>query len=454
MHVLLSNTHATLEEYTSVEHRWLSQYLSCREMRFSGRGNDVTATPVYHTLLGTGAHPAFPAGLARLVHSAAKKEGIDIVWYDSRKCPGAPDDAADLSGLRDYQLSAVRAAATKERGIIQGPTGSGKTHIFLGLTQFLPVEWLFVVHRSDIVEQTIARYERHTGERAGTYSGGTWDRGTANVTVATFQALHRALRNGHQIDFFDAVNVDEVHAQPAASFFETTLSLSRAYYRIGQSATPLHRGDLESLRAMGALGPVVYKIETQLLIDRGVLSKPAIKMFVLEQGVGVECSWAAAYKKFIVQSARRNALVLDMAQRARKPCLLFVERVAHGHDIQKRLEKAGVSCDFAWGARPVPVRQSLVKRLEEGYIDVLICNRVFQEGIDIPALKSVVVAAGRQSTVEALQRLGRGMRTCADGDDSFELWDVFDTGHKWLRKHALERQSAYESEGHEVEISY
>jgi superfamily II DNA or RNA helicase len=194
---------------------------------------------------------------------------------------------------------------------------------------------------------------------------------------------------------------------------------------------------------------VVYKIPTKLLIERGVLSKATIRMVRCEQSSD-KASWASVYKQLVVASKRRNDLVAELAEGARKPALLFVDQLAHGHQLVKLLRARGIRADVAFGDNQLSERQRKVRALENGEIDVLVCNVIFQEGIDIPALKSVVVAAGKSAATATIQRLGRGMRTCADGDDTFELWDVFDTGQKWLAQHSRDRRAAYESEEHEV----
>ena len=98
-----------------------------------------------------------------------------------------------------------------------------------------------------------------------------------------------------------------------------------------------------------------------------------------------------------------------------------------------------------------------------GRYDVLICSVIFQEGEDVPDLRSVVIGSAGKSVIATLQRIGRGMRR-ASGKDEFEVFDVADLGcgcmsgpashrHpgcKWLDKHTRDRIKAYTTEGHET----
>ncbi len=92
-----------------------------------------------------------------------------------------------------------------------------------------------------------------------------------------------------------------------------------------------------------------------------------------------------------------------------------------------------------------------MKGLVRGDLDVLIASVIFNEGIDIPELRSVVIAAGGQSIIAALQRIGRGMRT-AHGKDEFEVYDIYDSGNKWMEKHTKARLGAYRGEEFEVKM--
>ena len=440
-------------EETPEERAWLDEYTSCPQTTYRGGKRHEGTFRMVHPQTSV-----MPTGLLPLVQQAAAADGIQLTVEDTRPPPPARvDQQADLRWLRDYQVDAVMRAARAGRGLIKAPTGAGKSEIFIGLTRVLDCEWLFVVHRTDLVRQAANRYHQRTGETAGTFEKGRWQRGSCNVTVATFQSLvaHMKKRNPGVQELIDAVQalmVDEVHAQPADSFYKVTLKLVNARFRYGLSGTPLDRGPVAALRTIGALGPIVYKISTELLTARGYLAKPTIRMRRCEQYSAAGATWQEVYRDLVVRSPERNEVVCRMVDKATKPALVFVEHVDHGRRLQELLQKRGHRVEFVYGSSSLDGRQRKIRHLVEGRQDVLICNVIFQEGIDIPELQSVVVAAGKSSAVAALQRLGRGMRT-SEGKDTFELWDVFDRGQDWLARHATARKQAYRKGGHEVVIS-
>lgn len=456
--VIRSNSWAKLEQATPDEARWLAQLLSYQEERWSGR---AYPDRVLDSLLNR--YDCMPVGLMASVCSSAREAGLPLTVEDRRVRPCEPDLSADLSWLRDYQLAALEPMRRRmSRGIIKAPTGSGKSECAIGLTRLLPCEWVMLVHRIDLVEQFAQRYLKRTGERAGSFTEGRWRQGTCNLTCASFQSVYSTLsrrdaagsRAGltELLEKAQGLLVDESHAQAADTLFAVTQAFESAYYRFGMSGTPLSREDKDSLRTIGALGPLIHRVPTQVLIDRGVLSHARIRMLKLDQG-SPETTWRGVHKELVLKSAARNRLVVEMCKQAEKPCLTFVGQVKHGSELARQVQATGIKAAFTNGKDPLEKRQRKIRELVQGGTEVLLCTGIFQEGIDIPELRSVVNAAGGQSEVATIQRLGRGMRTCAEeGKDTFEMWDVLDGGQKWLARHALARKSSYESEGHEVEV--
>jgi superfamily II DNA or RNA helicase len=130
-----------------------------------------------------------------------------------------------------------------------------------------------------------------------------------------------------------------------------------------------------------------------------------------------------------------------------------VEERQHGRRLKQLLGKAGVATEFVFGLHSVSSREQLVRELVDGDLEVLICSVVFQDGIDVPSLRSVVVGTGKKSAVAALQRIGRGMRVDQEtGKREFEVWDIWDVGHRWLSDHSLERLNIYRSAGHDPSV--
>jgi superfamily II DNA or RNA helicase len=331
-------------------------------------------------------------------------------------------------------------------------TVTHNTECMVALVKAVRTPWLFVAHREGLMEQAAARYEKRTGYAAGRIGDGQWHE--QRFTCATYQTLHAQRENPRTRALLKRVKGfigDEAHTTPADTFMEVAMSTSNAYFRFGFSATPLARGDRRSLNTLAAFGPVIYRKKAGPLIKAGLLARPKIRMVPLHHDEGSFSTYAKAYKRLIVESSTRNLLLLRMLKTAKKPAMLFVKQLKHVRSLCAQARHLKMDVEIVDGSDKGPVRRSRLAALERGDLEAIICTSVFQEGIDVPCLRSVIVGTAGKSAIAAVQRLGRGMRAL-EGKDTFELWDIYDLGNKWMAKHARARERAYRKEGHDVQL--
>ena len=406
----------------------------------------------------------FPGGLTTMVQRALKDEGLGEPGIELKaRAPAQPNWSADVPWVdfkdeeRDYtfQRDALRTAVKRRRGILHIPTGGGKTQVWSALARVLDCRHLFVVNEKALVYQAAKRYTKLTGEEVGIVGDG--NRQTDHrVVCATFQTLSKALKERAHwaIEFLKSIEcltVDECHTLPADTFYSVVQYCRGAFYRYGVSGTPLARGDKKSLFAIAALGPIIYRVTPQALVDRGVLSMPDIRFIACDQGaVAEECSnWRSVYSSCVTKSKKRNALLVNIAKRATYPAILFVKEISHGKEMMKLLRREKVAAEFVWGEKDIATRDAAIGRLEEGQIDVIIANVVFETGIDIPSLRTIIVGSAGKSAIKSVQRIGRGSRV-TDDKTSFTVWDIADKGHPKLNDWTSARRRAYEREGYPV----
>jgi superfamily II DNA or RNA helicase len=446
--------HSRVTRETPEERAWLRDYLCFPDAtppRYRPPGADGKVR-LYNEFAAS-----FPSGFVEMVVRAAKADKLKAEVVDRRVRPAERDPAANLAWLRDYQREAFDALALKGRGIVAIPTGGGKTELFVALARAYACRWLFVAPAADLVVEAADRWvKRNKADGVdlgppGVVGAGQWSVGP-RFTAATFQTLHAGLKRGDArvvklLQDTQGLGVDEVHVLPADSYQQVAYACP-AYYRFGFSGTPLARGDKRSVLSMATIGPVVYRIEPDVLIAAGVLSRPRIRLATVTQVL--HAPFAEAYERLVVHSKKRNARVVAIAKAAAKPCFVFVEREVHGRVLVKLLAAAGLKADFVWGQVKVADRKRLAREAVAGG-KVLVCSRVFQQGIDVPELASLVNAAGYESVIATLQRLGRGMRV-ADGKDAFEMYDIFDVGNEYLARHARTRRNTYAAQGYETVV--
>ena len=452
MRVEVGTTTARVADATPEERGWLRSYLTFDDpqARFANTNRYIE--------LVNAIDDTFPAGFAGKVRAAGMKASpaVEVTLVDVRSGPGPLADV-DTNWLRPYQRESLEACLKRTRGIVQMPTGGGKTEVMAALVARVPTSWLILVPQADLLEQTAARIEARTGERPGIVGDGAWN--PARVTVATFQTLHRRLTKGTREGRAQAEGlirgargmvVDECHTVAAGSLNLVTGRATNAYWRIGFSATPLDRSDRRSIFVVAQLGGIIHQTTSAQLRALGMLAEAKITLVRVEQGSRAP-TWQGVYGECVVRSKARNAAVAQMAAVATKPALVFVSQVGHGQKLMPLLTKAGIRAELVWGEDSTDERRAALARLTAGTIDVVVCSSVFQQAVDIPSLRSVVNAAGGASIVQTLQRIGRGTRVTKDKSE-FEVWDILDAGHRWLERHGRERQDVYEREGYKVAV--
>ncbi len=433
MIIELYNVRARVLNATEPEHLWITDYLSWEDDSVFHRRRQGYKGSSYIRLYNR-VDDTFPAGFTRMLARAATAHGFQVQVQDARVVPCSRAAMLPLpTGLRDYQVAATNEAARRTRGVVWAATGSGKTMIAMGLVESIPVRWLFLVNQTQLGLQARDRYQQFCGQASGVIAEGKWEPDTSahGLTVATFQSLYSKLKKGSStyegrdaLQFLGSVEgviVDEVHVLPADSFRHVIDLTAAAYWRIGLSATPLARHDKKSMYMIGCLGSVVHRIPPRQLIDAKVLAEPIIHM-TLHEETSEAATWQGAYGDIVVRSKPRNTLVCQLAEAATKPCVIFFKAPKQGKMIAKALAKRGHKVEYVDGTTATPVRQAMVTRLERGDTDILVASVVMNQGIDIPNLRSIVLAAGGSSTIAALQRVGRGMRR-VPGKDHVDIYD-------------------------------
>lgn len=466
----LTNLHAIVRLASDEERAALSSYLSFRDESqrfFRRRDGSVGSKSVPTDNLYDALTDRFPAGLTSKVKERLEGQGFRVDVLDKRVRPVAFDPSADIGWLHDFQLECVRKFDTRTRGIAWLPTGAGKTEIAVATTQALPCNWLFVVNEKDLMHNAARRYEKRTKMTSGRVGDGTLQIGQ-QFTAATFQSLAAGIKRGdpqirNLLMAAEGVFFDEVHTLPANSFYGVSQHMRNAYFRLGLSGTPLARGDQKSMFSVAATGEIIYRVEPQILIERGFISRPSITLVPFTHTGGPYADFDKAYRHGIVGNAKRNELIAAMAVVAPKPGLVFVKEKKHGHELVELLRKRGMKVEFVWGDKSTAQRDEAIRQLQWGNLDLIVCSVVFQTGTDIPELESITVGAGGKSVIAALQRIGRGMRVTRDSfgnvvKGQFRVYDVKDLGasgpkgQRWLEEHATRRFNAYRGEGYEVTI--
>jgi superfamily II DNA or RNA helicase len=455
--VELANVWARVGRASPEEREWLDGFLSYPTKFFRpGAPMKFGRASLFNDGNGT-----FPAGLLALVQRGAPEAGFAIELDDKREPAILPDPSADLAWLRPYQLDAVRAGLREQRGVFQHATAAGKGEVIAAFPIAVPgARWLTLTHRKDILMQLADTYEQRSGESVGRVGDGMFHVQRHTVAMVPTLASGLARKDARVIALVrsaEGIQADEAHVFGARTAMLVCRAATRARYRLGYSGTPFARGDGRGIAVVGVLGPTIHKMTADDLLALGMVAKPEITMVPIIHGIIDRGAWAEQYTDAVVQGSVRNAAIVAAVKAAAKPCLVFVKALEHGRVLERALNADGVQTEFVWGAHETTERRAAIRRLEHGDIDVLVANVIFQEGVNIPALRSLVIAAGGKSTIACVQDVGRGMRrhdkSGAEVKAAFAVYDFDDRGGPpWLANHARARRSAYRKQGYSVVV--
>jgi superfamily II DNA or RNA helicase len=248
--------------------------------------------------------------------------------------------------------------------------------------------------------------------------------------------------------FFDEAHLMAADLDRGNAFIRISNYLPNAYMRWGLTATPFMRDSYSNLLLEGACGEKLCDISNDFLIKRGYLTPPRIKIV---QNCGPRLitriikSWQDAYDVGIVLNNFRNEAIVKMAGEGPHPCIILTQQTAHSSELNRLGGFPVVE-----GKTPVSERRELARKLREGKIKAVVANKVWDEGIDIPELRTVILAAGGKSHVKALQRIGRGLRL-ATYKNEVVIVDFADKIHPILKRHANMRRKYWDEEGFKIE---
>ena len=255
---------------------------------------------------------------------------------------------------------------------------------------------------------------------------------------------------------WDIVIVDEIHKMAGAEGqLSKVLRRVAAPVRVGFTAT-LPKEPEKRLNLEGLIGPVLGELGRKEAIELGIIAEPRVKLIPLPalREVANLDSYAAQYRHGIVQNDVRNRAAARQAKWIADgygPALVFAFELDHVRRIASALEEEGIKWNteggyvIVDGSTPKGIREMYRKGIEEGRFRVGVSSLVWREGVNIPSLGGVVLAAGWKDSVSMLQWAGRALRR-TDGKTFAWIVDFLDP-YRYLAEHSVQRISLFIREG-------
>lgn len=427
-----------------------------KKSAFGGRHPRVVTS---HLITGRqGTSGTFLAGLLPRIKKALGNK-IEIVGREERVKPTSKPNLPDII-FRPDQRKVFRAVRWYQRGKILMPTGSGKTIIALGIVSMFPqCRILFLCHTIDLIEQTKKEFEKYFKSKVHIIGGGyktNWSKihNLKKVFVlSTIQSFAKISADKY-IDFFDITIIDEVHhLSDLKSQYGKMMSSNLSPRRYGFTATEPTK-QKEILINEGLLGPTIAELTIQEGIKAGIIAKPIINLIPIpyQQEIKIQCKnkYADFYKYGIVENKARNFLIVKEVKRSLKKketMLILVEHTGHGYILQKMLKYilGNIDIPFVYGDTDKETRLKVKEDLKIRKLKIVICSRIWREGINIPSLNNIINACGYKEEKSVIQTIGRGLRVTKN-KKTVTLIDFLDP-YPYLAEHSIQRIQIYIREG-------
>lgn len=389
--------------------------------------------------------------------------------------------------LRQDQVLAVRKALINKRGLIQLPTGAGKTEIMSAILKVLLAQYpdmrIIVIEPTDVLVQgTVSRFSRY-GLDAVPYNKSRMDFSHSIIVSHPTSLLNDLKKDPCLLEETDAVFWDEVHHVRSDSWQTLNKSMYSAQYSIGLSALAvsvdnLQETDINSLTLdealiLGATGPVFMHVPVKYYTERGILATPVV--FQINNPAGRvqrnENDWHVL-RRMVIESVARTTLVsrtTEVFVRNRRRVLILVGTKNQAYRIALELSvmhKYFNDTTISFGGNegysidPDKVKSLTPESSVEAFIECLVPNTDviskfdnkdfsiiigtshIDEGVDVKDLDVVILASGGKKDRRIIQRLGRALRKSKTGKYAY-IVDFNDTATGVLRRHSALRMKLY-----------
>lgn len=334
-------------------------------------------------------------------------------------------------------LDIQRSINDRHWNLVVAATGTGKTMLAAFdykrqiTTGNLRLKLLFVAHKKEILNQALGTFRAILNDQSfGELLVDGNKPSEWKHVFASVQSLN--LKDLSQIspDHFDYIVVDEFHHAEAKSY-KTLLDYFQPIELLALTATP-ERTDLKNVQDTYFEGVISSELRLWDAIDEGLLSP--FTYFVISDGTDLSnIKWskgayvAADLENVYTSNDARNIIVYNsvgkyLANPSSAKILAFCASKAHSEHTAKFFTSKGIKAVSVTSDTPAELRKNAIDDLANGNIQMICAVDIFNEGVDIPSIDTLLFLRPTESPLVFLQQFGRGLRK-SDGKDQLTVLD-------------------------------
>ncbi|QHT59364.1 DEAD/DEAH box helicase family protein [Paenibacillus lycopersici] len=354
-----------------------------------------------------------------LVRSITEMEETELMLPSKparEKALDKPDAANDLQPRKAQEQALEALVQTREEGydraMVVMATGLGKTYLAgFFARQFNRV--LFVAHREEILTQAARTFQHVMPERSvGLYNGTEKETDPSSIFASIYTLGMKKHRERFAADAFDLIVIDEFH-HAAAQSYQAILNCFRPRFLLGITATP-DRMDGKDVYAI-CDGNVAYQVNFLEAIKRGWLS-PFQYYGIYDDTDYGQITWLGnrydEEELLAVQLQESTAAKIYAAwdKHRQTRTIAFCSSITQADFLADYFKRQRIAAVSLHSRTKELTRDEAIQRLADGSLQVIFTVDLFNEGVDIPAVDTLLFVRPTESLTVFTQQVGRGLR--------------------------------------------
>ncbi|MFG3097086.1 DUF3427 domain-containing protein [Streptomyces sp. NPDC048202] len=324
------------------------------------------------------------------------------------------------------RLTVERELRGHHRNLLVAATGTGKTVMaaldYRGLRKQFEggqPRLLFVAHRKEILRQSLRTYREVLDDGSfGELLHGGQDPREWNHVFASVQSLNVQRLEQLAPDHFDIIVIDEFH-HATASTYRRVIEHFTPKELLGLTATP-ERMDGRNVQDEFFEGRIAAEMRLWEALENDLLCP--FHYFGVPDGTDLtNLNWQkGSYtdqdldKLYTGNHARARIVVKQIQDKVSNPgamrALGFCVTKAHAHFMAGFFREAGFQAVALDSDSSPDARAQALTDLRDGKLQVIFSVDLFNEGLDIPDVDTLLLLRPTNSATIFLQQLGRGLR--------------------------------------------
>ncbi|MFD9000564.1 DUF3427 domain-containing protein [Streptomyces sp. NPDC059582] len=327
------------------------------------------------------------------------------------------------------RLEVEREVHDRHQNLLVAATGTGKTvmaaldYKALRKKHGRDLRLLFVAHRREILQQSLRTYQdvlRDANFGESFHSREIpehWTNVFASVQSLNARALARLAP-----DHFDVIVIDEFHHGTSPTY-RRILAHFKPLELLGLTATP-ERMDGKNIQDEFFDGRIAAEMRLWEALENDLLS-PFHYFGISDNTDLTAVKWergsydADSLNEVLGGNGDRAALIVQavmekVAHPTAMRALGFCVSVEHARFMAEYFRKAGFQAVALSGGTPAEERKQALANLKSGALQVIFSVDLFNEGLDIPDVDTLLLLRPTSSATVFLQQLGRGLRRTED----------------------------------------